>query len=76
MGKTRQKPALAGSLSALLEALADQLDHQRPSTELVDQAVLLLGATPPSRFVEIDRQVRDLGRLYHYRYMPDDRIGG
>ena len=76
MGNSRQKPALAGSLPALLEALADQLDQRRPSAELVDQAVLLLGSISPIRFVEIDRQVRDLGRLYHCRYMPDDGIGG
>ncbi|MGE7116612.1 hypothetical protein ACQKH7_07410 [Brevundimonas sp. NPDC029107] len=76
MGKRRQRPALGGSLPALLEALADQLDQMRPSSELVNKAVSLLESTPPSRFVEIDRQIRDLGRLYHHRYLPDDRLGG
>ncbi|MFC5372764.1 hypothetical protein ACFPIF_09390 [Brevundimonas faecalis] len=76
MGENRQKPALTGNLPALLKALANQLDQGRPSADLVNRAVSLLESCPLGRFVEIDRQVRDLGRLYPHRHLPDDWVGG
>jgi hypothetical protein len=70
MSPTLAKPAMPGALTSLLEALADDLDRHRASPAIVTAINARLGDLQPGRFVEIDRQIREAGRLHHYRHPP------
>ena len=64
------RPLLPGALAILLERLADDLDARRVSPAKVRAINALLQALPPQRFGDIDRQIRETARLYHYRRVP------